>query len=137
MTLSTSLLAACSSTFERCCVRVGHANLGLLLNRSFTMNTLIHSARRLPVLSLFCVGLAATGLAQAAEPQLVGPRNTIPQMQARTGLPSQHSEQLRASEYPATVCSTVVVKHYGHPGKGFDRVERIQTACDKSRLSKR
>lgn len=101
------------------------------------MNTIIHSARGLLVLSLFSVGLVAASLTQAAEPQFAGPRNTIPQTQARTRPQSQPFGQLRASKDEAATCSVVRVKHYGHPGKGFDRIERSDVPCGKSRLSVR
>lgn len=99
------------------------------------MNTITHSVRRLLVLSVFSVGLAAASLAQADQQQSAGPRNTIPQTRAQV---SNHSfERLRASRDDASVCSTVRIKHYGHPGKGVDRIERSDVPCGKSRLSTR
>jgi hypothetical protein len=100
------------------------------------MNTMIHPARRLLVASLFTVGLVAAGLAQAAPPQYVGPRNTIPQ-QTRTAPEERSFERLRASMPDASMCRTVRFKHYGHPGKGYTRVERVDATCDRSRLSVR
>ena len=100
------------------------------------MNTMIHSARSLWVLSLFSFGLAATSLAQAAAPQFAGPRNTIP-VQTASQPPSQLTERLRASTEDSASCNAVRVAHYGHPGKGLDRIERIDTPCGKARLSVR
>lgn len=100
------------------------------------MNTMIHSARRLLILSLFSFGLAATSLAQAAPPQFAGPRNTIP-VQTASQPPSQLAERLQASTNDSATCKVVRVVHYGHPGKGLDRVEKIDTLCGKSRLSAR
>lgn len=99
------------------------------------MNTMIRSARRLPALFFISLGLLTASLAQAAQPQLVGPRNTIARVQARTA-PS-HIEQLRASSDDASVCTKIKVKHYGHPEKGLDRIERSDFPCGKSRLSAR
>lgn len=101
------------------------------------MNTMIQSVRRLLVASLFTVGLAAAGLAQAAQPQFAGPRNTIPQAQTRTASQERSLEQLRASTGDASTCRTVRVRHYGHPGKGYDRVEKVDAPCGRSRLSVR
>lgn len=104
--------------------------------QAFTMTTMIHSAHRLLILSLLSVGLITVGAIQAAEPQFVGPRNTIPRVQTRTQPPSQ-LEQLQASRDGASVCSEVCVKHYGHTGKGFDRIESMDAPCGRSRLSVR
>ena len=99
------------------------------------MNTMTHSVRRLLVLSLFSIGLAAASFAQAAEQRFSGPRNTIPQTRAQV---SNHSfEGLRASTDDTSVCSTVRIKHYGHPGKGVDRIEGSGAPCSKTRLSTR
>ena len=94
----------------------------------FTMNTMIYSARKALVLSLSCFGLAAASLAQAAEPQFVGPRNTIP-VRTASQPPSQPTERLRASKDDDASCKAVRVVHYGHPGKGLDRIEGIDTPC--------
>jgi hypothetical protein len=100
------------------------------------MNTMIHSARRLLVASFLTVGLATAGLAQAS-PQFVGPRNTIPQTQTRIASQERSFEQLRASTEDASTCGTVHLKHYGHPGKGYNRIEKTDTTCGRSRLSVR
>jgi hypothetical protein len=100
------------------------------------MNTMIQSARRLLVASLFTIGLATAGLAQAA-PQFVGPRNTIPQVQTRAASQERSFGQLRASTEDDSTCSTVRGKHYGHPGKGYNRIERVDATCGRSRLSAR
>jgi hypothetical protein len=136
MTLGASLLALGSSQSERCRVLVVAPMPGYCLIGVFTMNTMIHSARRLLVLSLFSVGLAATSLTQAATPQFGGPRNTIPAPTASQPS-SQLAERLQASTADSASCKIVRVVHYGHPGKGLDRVERMDTRCDKSRLSAR
>jgi hypothetical protein len=128
------------------------------------MNTIITSARRLLVLSLLSVGLATAGLAQADQPRFAGPRNTIPQTQlsaarevahlaqldqrrfagprntipqTRAQEPSQRSERLQASKDERWVCHTTRIRHYGHPSKGVDRIERSAVPCGRSRLSER
>lgn len=97
------------------------------------MNTMIQSARRLLVASLFTVGLATAGFAQADQPQFVGPRDTIPRATSQ----ERSFEQLRASTGDASTCRTVRVRHYGHPGKGYNRVEKVDATCGRSRLSVR
>jgi hypothetical protein len=129
------------------------------------MNTIITYARSLLVLSLLSVGVATTGLAQADQQRFAGPRNTIPQTQlssaateaahvaqadqrrfagprntipqTRAQEPSQRSERLQASKDESGVCHTTRVRHYGHPGKGVDRIERNEVPCGRSRLSER
>lgn len=121
------------------------------------MNTPIHSARRLSILSLFCFGLAVTSLAHAAAPQLAGPRNTIPQKQAQQQS-SQPTERLRAATFAGprktipqmrvqqpveslrtstdtALCKSFRMTHYGHPAKGLDRIETSTRPCDGSRLA--
>jgi negative regulator of sigma E activity len=101
------------------------------------MNTMIQSARLLLVASLFTVGLSTAGLAQAETPRFVGPRNTIPQVQTRTASQERSYEQLRASTEDASMCHSVRFKHYGHPGKGYNRIEKADATCGRSRLSVR
>lgn len=101
------------------------------------MNTMTQSARRMLVASVCTIGLATAGLAQATQPQFVDPRNTIPQVQTRTASQERLYEQLRASTADASTCSTVHIKHYGHPGKGYNRIEKTDATCGRSRLSVR
>ncbi len=96
------------------------------------MNTLIHSAGRMLAIVSLSVGLAVASVAQA-QPEFVGPRNTIPRVQTRVH--DRERDPLRASTQDAAACEVVRIEHKGHPGKGNDRVERIPTTCDRSRLA--
>lgn len=100
------------------------------------MNTMNTFSRKLLVLSLLSVGLATTSVTQAGT-QFVGPRNTIPQTQSVKQSPNQPIGRLQASRDGASACHAVRIAHYGHPGKGMNRVERIDVPCGKTRLSTR
>jgi hypothetical protein len=102
------------------------------------MNTMNRFARKLFALSLLSVGLATATFANAAGTQFVGPRNTIPRAQSAEQLSSQLPvDQLRASRDDTSVCQAVRRVHHGHPGKGLDRIERVDVPCGKTRLSTR
>lgn len=101
------------------------------------MNTTKHFTRKLFALSLLSVGLATATFANAAATQFVGPRNTIPKAQSVKQTLNRPADQLRASRDDTSTCQAVRIAHYGHPGKGVNRVERIDVPCGKSRLSTR
>jgi hypothetical protein len=101
------------------------------------MNTMNQFVRQFFAASLLSIGLATTTFASAAGTQFVGPRNTIPQTQVAKQPANQPVDRLQASRDEASVCQRVRIAHYGHPGKGVDRVERIDVACGKTRLSTR
>lgn len=98
------------------------------------MTTFRYSVRRTLGLSLLAFGLVAANFAQASStPQSVGPRNTIPGATAAARSPA---ERTSASTDESSVCQAVRLAHYGHPGKGVDRIETTQVPCDRSRVAK-
>lgn len=101
------------------------------------MNTANRFARRLFALSMLSVSLATTALANEAGPHLVGPRSTIPRQQRVERPANQTDGELQASRHETAACQAVRVAHYGHPGKGLDRIQRIDVPCAKMRLSTR
>ena len=93
--------------------------------------------RRLFALSLLSVGLATAALAKGADTHFAGPRDTIAKQQRVEAPASQLIGRLQASRDEAAACQVVRVAHYGHPGKGLSRVERIDVPCGNRRLSTR
>jgi hypothetical protein len=102
----------------------------------FVMNAIVASTRGFLIASLYTIGLAAACSAHAAQPHFVGPRGTIPQTRTQAA-PQSSFDQLQASSNVDLTCHTVHIKHYGHPGKGLNRIERINATCGRSRLSVR
>ncbi|HEV8333704.1 MAG TPA: hypothetical protein VGQ22_19925 [Steroidobacteraceae bacterium] len=100
------------------------------------MNTMNTFSRKLLVFSLLSVGLATTSVTQAGT-QLVGPRNTIAQTQSVKQSANRLVDRLQASRDGASACQVVRIAHHGHPGKGVNRVERIDVPCGQTRLSTR
>jgi hypothetical protein len=100
------------------------------------MKTAMRSNRRLLVAAVYTVGLAAASLVQAAQPQFVGPRNTIPQAPAQLSK-GRSFEQLRASTKDESMCTGLRFKHYGHPGKGYNRILKKDATCGGAWLSAR
>jgi len=99
------------------------------------MNTMIVSARRALVVSLFSVGLAAASFAANAQPQFIGPRNTIRHESPRAQ--DRPFDDLRASTRETDMCDVVRFEHKGHPSKGYTRVVRVPASCNRSHLSAR
>lgn len=101
------------------------------------MNTMNRFARKLVAVSFLSAGLLATGFAQADGTRFVGPRNTIPQTQSAKQPATLSADRLQASRDGTSSCQAVRLAHYGHPGKGVNRVERVDVPCGKTRLSTR
>jgi hypothetical protein len=100
------------------------------------MNLFYSSARTLVILSVLLTGFATTRSADAST-QFVGPRNTIART-ASTSQPAPRSiENMQASRDDAARCLVVRIKHFGHPAKGVDRLERVEVPCGTMRLSVR
>jgi hypothetical protein len=100
------------------------------------MATSYHSGLRAVALALFSFfGVGAVSLAQAST-HFAGPRNTIPQTQGAKLAPIRPM-QLLASRDAGGRCQLVHRVHHGHPGKGVDRIQRIDVPCEKARLSAR
>ena len=93
-------------------------------------------ARRLFALSLLSVGFATMTFANGAAMHRAGPRSTIARQQ-RVEPPNQPIGRLQASRHEVVACKAVRIAHYGHPGKGLNRVERIDVPCGNTRLSAR
>ena len=97
------------------------------------MRTLIHSARTLSIASLISLVLAAAAPAHASGPRFAGPRGTVPPTPMHSS--TKRTDGTRAAMNADATCRTVRVVHYGHPGKGVDRVETIARSCANSRMA--
>lgn len=125
------------------------------------MNTMKNSVRKTWAVSLIALGLTAASLTQADTPRhFAGPRNTIPQIQRtprlemtdastatlrrfgpRNTIPAEQA-QTRSAPLQATtdgrqVCKASRIVHYGHPGKGVDRIETVNVPCGQFRYAER
>jgi hypothetical protein len=99
------------------------------------VNTLRPITRRLLLVVLSTTGLAVSSLVHAAQPQFVGPRNSV-RLPAPVKASHERSfEQLQASTEDSSTCTVLRSKHYGHPGKGYRRFQKIDGPCGRSRMS--
>lgn len=124
------------------------------------MNTTKTLVRKTWAVSLIALGLTAASLTQADTPrQFAGPRNTIPPMQRtqvertdastatlrrfgpRNTIPAEQSQTtsapLQATTDGRQLCKASRIAHYGHPGKGIDRIETVNVPCGRSRYAER
>ena len=100
------------------------------------MNTFDQLALVTSVLVTLSIGIATLPTAHADATRFVGPRNTIPQPIASQS-PISSVEQLQASRDAAGRCQVARIVHHGHPGKGVNRLEKVDIACGAMRLSVR
>lgn len=100
------------------------------------MNAFLHLARTLAVLSGLSIAFAMLHSADASAAQLVGPRNTIERTSSSSSSPRSIAG-MQASRDEAARCRVVHIVHYGHPGKGVNRLEKVDIACGAMRLSVR
>lgn len=100
------------------------------------MNIFDQLTRPTSILMVLSIGSAALPAAHADATHFVGPRNTIPRTVASQ--PSTSGVvQLQASRDASGTCQMVRMVHCGHPGKGVNRLERVDVACGEMRLSAR
>lgn len=98
-----------------------------------TFDKFAHATSLFVALSL---GIAALPTAHADATRFAGPRNTIPR--TVVSRPSTSGVgQLQASRDASGTCQMVRIVHRGHPGKGVNRLERVDVACGEMRLSAR
>ena len=128
---------------------------------AYCMNTINSSVRKTWAVSLIALGLTVTSLTQAdTSRQLAWPRNTIPQVDRtarvdmtdatmaalrrfgpRNTIPPKQAQTmlapLQATADDRQVCKASRIAHFGHPGKGIDRIETVNVPCGRSRYAER